>query len=246
MGETITMSASIMGKWHEVRARMSLTLPQQTAEGPVLVALVEGQSIDQDKLKWTLSQRILLDTSTYLPKKIEFNVVGGRSRRLKLTRTSTGYKVQSDREPESKLQYSNQPPDIRDPVSMYLLLRALPLRPGAHIEAFLAGDLNQGPAWVPVIYQLKIDVGAEEIAGTPALSLQAQAFRWDPKSKAVNSKISYQGTLWLTNDAYRRPIKFELASPIGPIRGVVNTYEAALQPLPPFNRKAQFPIFTLR
>jgi len=105
--------------------------------------------------------------------------------------------------------------DARDPISALFYVRTLPLAPGTHVVLPLTDNGRRS--------QLDVTVGATEMIVAGGRTWQA----WKVAPR-ITARVERQAPLaiaaWLSADARRIPLVFDVTGPFGTVRGELTEY----------------------
>lgn len=228
-GEAFTWSLRFLGVFEAGRARLAITPPQKTSKGLAIAAVGEAEALGLAKAFTGLHDdyRLLLDASTYVPRRIDIVETGYRSRTV--TIETDGKKLEIFQQvpaPERRVQ-GVLPSEPLEPVAVLLQLRGARLKEGDHLELIIL----DGTA----LYQGSIDVqGREELTtsmGTHrAIKLLCKGERIDINGRK-SGRPPRTATLWLSDDERRLPLLVVAQTDMGNGQFELMTYESGQRPL---------------
>lgn len=228
-GEAFTWSLRFLGVFEAGRARLAITPPQKTSKGLAIAAVGEAEALGLAKALTGLHDdyRLLLDASTFVPRRIEIVETGYRSRNVTIETEGKKLEIlQRVPSPERRVQ-GVLPSEPLEPVAVLLQLRGARLKEGDHLELIIL----DGTA----LYQGSIDVhGREDLTtsmGTQrAIKLLCKGERIDINGRKAG-RPPRTATLWLSDDDRRLPLLVVAQTDMGSGQFELMTYESGQRPL---------------
>jgi hypothetical protein len=191
VGETLTYDVAWSSYLTAGTAVATVTEKKPLPKTTGYSIVIEGRPTPLVSKLYNLYYKIdtLLDASTLLPQRASTYSEEGRRHRLRTTEFDL---------PENKGR--------QDPLSAIYVLRAKPLKVGAHVRMAVTNAEKQ--------YTVSFEVGAIEHLRTPIGDVDA----WQVKTSIVDTKgetTAKNVALWLTTDARRLPVKVRADLPFG-------------------------------
>lgn len=231
LGEAYTFSLRFLGSVDAGRARLAIAPPTRSATGPVIHVVGEGEAVGFAKALTGLHEdyRLVLDAGTLLPRHMQFNETGMRTRTATLSMTGKKIDIHVKRPDSERRVTANLPSEPVEPVAVLLMLRAARLKDGDKLDlTFIDGA---------AFYQGTIEVvGREElqtaIGPRAAIKLSCTGERINEFGQKVPNRPPRKGTVWVSDDAERLPLRIEGESELGRAEFALTSYDLGRRPLP--------------
>ncbi|MFO0575000.1 MAG: DUF3108 domain-containing protein [Polyangia bacterium] len=230
-GEAYTFSLRFLGSVDAGRARLAIAPPQKRGADTVIHVVGEGEAVGFAKALTGLHEdyRLVLDAGTLLPRHMQFNETGMRTRTATLTMTGKKIDITVKRPDSERRVIATMPSEPVEPVAVLLMLRAARLKDGDKLDlTFIDGA---------AFYQGTIEVvGREEIrtaiGARAAIKLACRGERINEFGQKVPNRPVRQGTVWVSDDAERLPLRIEGESELGRAEFALTSYDLGRRPLP--------------
>lgn len=230
-GEAFTFSLKFLGSVDAGRARMAMSPPTAGPSGPLINIIAEAEATGFAKALTGLHEdyRLVLDATTWLPRRMHLVESGLRSRTATIEVTDRRIDIHVKQLNQERQWSGILPSQPLDPLAVLMLLRVARLRTGDK----LALIVMDGTAF----YQGTIDVVDREELNTAIGTRQAV------KLLCRGERISETGVklgrpprtamIWITDDAARLPLRVEGETDLGKAEFELTGYEPGRRPLVP-------------
>jgi hypothetical protein len=230
-GEAYTFSMRFLGSVDAGRARLAIAPPQKRGADTVIHVVGEGEAVGFAKALTGLHEdyRLVLDAGTLLPRHMQFNETGMRTRTATLTMTGKKIDITVKRPDSERRVIATMPSEPVEPVAVLLMLRAARLKDGDKLDlTFIDGA---------AFYQGTIEVVGREdiqtaIGPRTAIKLACRGERINEFGQKVPNRPVRQGTVWVSDDAERLPLRIEGESDLGRAEFALTSYDLGRRPLP--------------
>ncbi|MFO0579517.1 MAG: DUF3108 domain-containing protein [Polyangia bacterium] len=229
-GEAFTFTVKILGAVDAGRARLAVNPPQAQAGGHVIQVVGEAEATGMAKAltSWHQDYKVTLDAATLLPQKVSLHETGKRQRDVNFVINGRTVDMDVRRPDQAWRAKAEMPVELLDPVGVLLLLRVARLRDGDKLALVVSGG--------SALYSGTVQVVAREEVALPtgprrAIRLACRGIRVDEKGIEVG-RTPWLGTLWLSDDKARLPLRVAFESEIGPIEFTMTSHEGISPPLP--------------
>jgi hypothetical protein len=229
-GEAFTFTVKILGAVDAGRARLAVNPPQPQAGGPVIQVVGEAEATGMAKAltSWHQDYKVTLDAATLLPQKVSLHETGKRQRDVNFVISGRTVDMDVRRPDQGWRAKAEMPTDLLEPVGVLLMLRVARLRDGDKLAMVVSGG--------SALYSGTVQVVAREEVSMPtgprrAIRLACRGIRVDEKGIEVG-RTPWLGTLWLSDDKARLPLRVAFESEIGPIEFTMTSHEGISPPLP--------------
>lgn len=230
MGEAFTWNMRILGLFDAGRARLAIAPPSRNGSALQVNVVGEAEATGLVKALTGLHDdyRLILDANTLLPRKMEITESGLNTRTVVLQLDGRRFDILARRPGAERRLNGFLPSEPLEPVAVLLLLRAARLEAGDKLELILIDGTNfyQGTIDVQRREELKSAMGTQS-----AIRLLCQGQRVDDKGRKMG-RPPRQATLWLSDDAYRLPLRIEAQTDYGTGEFELTSYEPARRPIP--------------
>lgn len=229
-GEAYTFSLRFLGAVDAGRARLAIAPPIKSGPDSVINVVGEGEAIGFAKALTGLHEeyRLVLDAGTLLPRRMQFNETGMRVRTATLIMTGKKVDITVKRPDAERRVIATMPSEPVEPVAVLLMLRAARLKDGDKLDlTFIDGA---------AFYQGTIEVvGREDLStaiGTrAAIKLACTGERINEFGQKVPNRPPRRGTVWISDDAERLPLRIEGESDLGRAEFALTSYDLGRRPL---------------
>lgn len=229
-GEAFTFTVKILGAVDAGRARLAVNPPQAQAGGHVIQVVGEAEATGMAKAltSWHQDYKVTLDAATLLPQKVSLHETGKRQRDVNFVISGRTVDMDVRRPDQAWRAKAEMPVELLDPVGVLLLLRVARLRDGDKLALVVSGGsaLYSGTVQVVAREELALPTGPRR-----AIRLACRGIRVDEKGIEVG-RTPWLGTLWLSDDKARLPLRVAFESEIGPIEFTMTSHEGVSPPLP--------------
>jgi hypothetical protein len=230
-GEAYTFSLRFLGAVDAGRARLAIAPPIKSGPDSVINVVGEGEAIGFAKALTGLHEeyRLVLDAGTLLPRRMQFNETGMRIRTATLIMSGKKVDITVKRPDAERRVIATLPSEPVEPVAVLLMLRAARLKDGDKLDlTFIDGA---------AFYQGTIEVvGREDLStaiGTrAAIKLACTGERINEFGQKVPGRPPRRGTVWISDDAERLPLRIEGESDLGRAEFALTSYDLGRRPLP--------------
>lgn len=230
MGEAFTWNMRILGLFDAGRARLAIAPPFRSGPTVQVNAVGEAEATGLVKAITGLHDdyKLVLDGNTLLPRRMEINESGLNVRNVVMQLDGRRFDIVAKRPGQERRLNGFLPTEPLEPVAVLLLLRAARLDPGDKLELILIDGTNfyQGAIEVLRREELKSAMGNQT-----AIRLLCTGQRVDAKGVKL-PRPPRQATLWLSDDAYRLPLRIEAQTDYGTGEFELTSYEPARRPIP--------------
>lgn len=230
-GEAYTFSMRIVGLFDAGRARLAIAPPYRngTSTQVHIVGEAEATGLLKEITGIHNDYRLVLDGSTLLPRKMEVDESGIRNYSVVMQLDGRRFDLLARKKGAGERRLAGQlPSEPLEPVAVMLLLRSARLAEKDRLELILMEGAN--------FYQGSIDViGREDV--TTALGTR-KSIKLLCRGERINEhgaklgRPPRQATMWVSDDAYRVPLRIEAQTDFGIGQFELESYEPARRPIP--------------
>lgn len=230
LGEAYTWKMRILGLFDAGRARLAIAPPRQSGNLWQMHVVGEAEATGIIKALTGLHDdyRLILDAYTLLPRKLEIQESGFRTRTIEMQLDGQRFELYAHK-PGAEVRFSGRlPSEPLEPIGVLLMLRAARLGDGDSLQLIVMDGSN--------FYQGTIEVQGREALTTSmgnfrTIKLHCQGERVDSHGAKI-PKPPRQATLWLSDDALRIPLRIEVHTDYGTGQFELTSFEPAQKPLP--------------
>lgn len=231
-GEAFTFSVKLLGTVDAGRARLAVAPPQvqQPGSPAVVVAVGETEATGMAKAltSWHQDYKVTLDAATLLPRLVSLHETGKRQRDVNFVIEGRTVDMDVRRPDQAWRARAEMPYEPLEPVAVLLLMRAARLRDGDRLALVTAGG--------SALYAGTMQVVGREEAILPtgpkrAIKILCRGIRVNEKGVEVG-RSPWLGTLWVSDDRARLPLRIAVDSEIGAIEFTLTSHEGVSPPLP--------------
>jgi hypothetical protein len=230
MGEAYTWKMRILGLFDAGRARLAIAPPYRSDGTWQIHAVGEAEATGFIKEVTGLhgDYRLTLDGATLLPRRMELDETGLSSRKLVVKLDGRRFDLLLHRPGVERHFIGLLPSAPVEPVALLLLLRTPRLADGDRLDVIVMDGSN--------FYQGTIEVQSHEELSS-SLGVR-RAIRLFCRGEAINERgvklgrPPRQATLWLSDDAYRLPLRVQAQTDYGTGQFELTSFEPARRPIP--------------
>lgn len=231
-GEAFTFSVKLLGTVDAGRARLAVAPPQVQQPGapPVVLAVGETEATGMAKAltSWHQDYKVTLDAATLLPRLVSLHETGKRQRDVNFVIEGRTVDMDVRRPDQAWRARAEMPYEPLEPVAVLLLMRAARLRDGDRLALVTAGGsaLYSGSMQVAGREEVILPTGPKR-----AIKILCRGIRVNEKGVEVG-RTPWLGTLWMSDDRARLPLRIAVDSEIGAIEFTLTSHEGVSPPLP--------------
>lgn len=231
-GEAFTFSVKLLGTVDAGRARLAVAPPQVQQPGAPAVVLAVGETEATGMAKaltsWHQDYKVTLDAATLLPRMVSLHETGKRQRDVNFVIEGRTVDMDVRRPDQAWRARAEMPYEPLEPVAVLLLMRAARLRDGDRLALVTAGGsaLYSGTMQVAGREEVILPTGPKR-----AIKILCRGIRVNEKGVEVG-RNPWLGTLWVSDDRARLPLRIAVDSEIGAIEFTLTSHEGVSPPLP--------------
>lgn len=229
-GEAYTFSLRFLGSVDAGRARLAISPPTQQGDASVINIVAEAEALGLAKAISGLHEqyRLVLDSSTLLPRSIHLEESGWRVRTANITLDGKSVDLDITRPQGQHRAKVSMPSEPLDPLAALLLLRAMRLHDGDKLDLVVldGSAFYQGTMEVITHEELTMPSGPQK-----AIKILCRGERIANGGAKVGKPPRF-GTVWVSDDAARIPLRIEGETELGKAEFVLTSFEPGRKPLP--------------
>lgn len=221
-GEAFTFSLKL-GPIEGGRARMAIAPPHREGDRLLVNVVGEAEAVGLVKLLTRLRDdyRLVLDADTFLPRTIHVVETGLSQRTLNVELAGRKADILVTRKDAQRRLLGVLPVEVHDPVTALLALRAARLFDGDRLELVVLDGSAFYRGWIDVAgrEELELPQGRRRV-----VRLSCSGERVNENGIKMNRPLRH-GTIWLSDDAQRVPLRIEGETDFGKARFELTSYE---------------------